>query len=88
MKTLLLTFLISGPLMTPASPNPKPTLETFPPCGYDEVYKATYYYQSPGGPECGLTYQYCYTSPPSPPKYHEGCRTSYYDEWYAQCYCP
>ena len=85
MKTLLLALLASGPLMTPASPDPKPTLESFPPCAYGEVYKATYYYQSQGGPECGLTYQYCYNSPP---RYHEGCTTSYYDLWYAQCYCP
>lgn len=84
MKTLLLAFLLSGPLMTPANPEPKTTG----PCGYNEVYKATYYYQSPGGTECGLTYQYCYTSPPSPPRYQEGCKTAYYDEWYAQCYCP
>ncbi len=85
MKTLLLAFLVSGPLMTPASPDLKTTDESFPPCGYNEVYRATYYYQSSSGPECGLTYQYCYASTP---KYHEGCTTSYYDVWYAQCYCP
>jgi hypothetical protein len=84
-KTLLLVFLLSGPLMTPASPNPKATSEDLPPCEYGEVYKATYYYQSLGGPECGLTYQYCYASNP---RYHEGCTTSYYDQSYAQCYCP
>jgi hypothetical protein len=86
MKTLLLAFLISGSLMTPANQVPQPTWETFPPCGTNQVYKAIYYYNSPGGSECGLTYQYCYVS--SPPRYHEGCTTAYYDEWYAQCYCP
>jgi hypothetical protein len=82
---LLLAFLLSSPLMTPANPDPKDS-KLFPPCGQNEVYKAIYYYSSPGGPQCGLTYQYCYVS--SPPRYHEGCKTPYYDEWYAQCYCP
>jgi hypothetical protein len=70
---------------SPPHPDPKLTWDSFPPCGANQVYKATYYYGSPGGAECGLTYQYCYISPPP---YHEGCTTSYYDEWYAQCYCP
>lgn len=82
MNSLLLAFLVSYSLMTPA--NPASTQKLFPPCSHNQVYKAIYYYQYPGGPECGLTYQYCYTSPP---RYHEGCTTSYYDEWYAQCYC-
>jgi len=82
MKLLLLAILL--PLVSLASPA-STTLESFPPCGYNEVYRATYYYQSPGGPECGLTYRYCYASTPP---YHEGCTTSYYDVWYAQCYCP
>jgi hypothetical protein len=85
MKILLLAFLASGPLLTPANTVPKPALKSFSACAADDVYKATYYYQSPGGPECGLTYQYCYTSPP---RYHEGCTTSYFDEWYASCSCP
>lgn len=84
MKSLLLAFLLSGPLTTPATPDPKLASE-FPPCGYNEVYRATYYYQYPGGPECGLRYQYCYASTPP---YQEGCTTSYYDVWYNQCYCP
>jgi hypothetical protein len=83
MKTLLLAFLIGSPFMTPPKPETKTSWDV--PCGYGEVYRATYYYQSPGGAECGLTYQYCYTSPPP---YHEGCTTSYYNQWYAQCYCP
>lgn len=82
MKALLLALLVSSPLMTPVNPEPK---TTWLPCETDQVYKAIYYYQYPGGPECGLTYQYCYVS--SPPRYHEGCTTSYYTEWYAQCYC-
>lgn len=73
-----------GPAAAIGAPVPDP--RTHLPCGTNEVYKATYYYQYPGGPECGLTYQYCYVS--SPPRYHEGCTTSYYDEWYADCYCP
>ena len=85
MNTLLLAVLLSSPLTTPASPDPSMTSKSWPPCGYNEVYKATYFYQSPGGPECGLTYQYCYASTP---RYHEGCTTSYYDVWYNQCYCP
>lgn len=86
MKPLLLAFLLGNPLATPVSPEPKAGgEESFPPCGYGEVYKATYYYQSSGGAECGLTYQYCYAS--NPP-YHEGCTTSYFDTWYNSCYCP
>lgn len=86
MKTLLLAFLLSGPFMTPAGQDPKMASENpwEVPCGYNEVYRATYYYQYPGGPECGLRYQYCYSTPP----YQEGCTTSYYDVWYAGCYCP
>jgi hypothetical protein len=86
MNALLLALLLSGPPKSPANPNPEPTWESFAPCGQNEVYHAIYYYQSPGGAECGLTYQYCYVS--SPPRYHEGCTTAYHDDWYAQCYCP
>jgi hypothetical protein len=86
MKTLLLTLLVSGSLVTPESPTPQPASEFLRPCEYGEVYRATSYYQYQGGPQCGTTYQYCYSS--NPP-YHEGCTTSYYDVWYpSQCYCP
>jgi hypothetical protein len=85
MNALLLAFLVSSSLTTPAIPAPKPTSDPFPPCAYGEVYRATYFHSSPGGPECGLTYRYCYNTPPP---YHEGCTTSYSDVWYAQCYCP
>lgn len=54
------------------------------PCGYNEVYRATYYYEYPGGPECGLTYMYCWGDVSS---YHEGCQTAYYDQWYNSCQC-
>jgi hypothetical protein len=84
LNSLFLALLISGSAMTPANPTPA-TNGFWPTCGYNEVYKATYYYNSPGGTECGLTYQYCYASTP---KYHEGCTTQYYDTWYAQCECP
>lgn len=83
MKTLLLACLLSSPLATPASLEPELISELHLPCGYDEVYRATYYYEYPGGPECGLKYQYC-----SKPPYQEGCTTPYYEVWYAQCYCP
>ena len=82
MKTLLLVLLASGPLMTPASPDPKPTAGFWPPCGYDEVYSAIYYYEYPGGPECGLSYIYCEHG-----RYHEGCATSYYSQSYFSCEC-
>lgn len=56
----------------------------WPTCGYNEVYRATYYYEYPGGPECGLTYMYCWGDVTS---YHEGCQTAYYDQWYNSCQC-
>lgn len=85
MKTLLLAFLISSPLRTPATPNLKTTVDgTFPLCAYGQVYRATYFRSSQNGPECGLTYMYCFNDPP---KYHEGCTTSYSTVWYAQCLC-
>lgn len=86
MKTLLLVFLASGPLMTPASPDPKMTsdYEFGRMCEYNEVYRATYYNQYPGGPECGLTYMYCWGDTYN---YHEGCTTSYYTRWYNDCQC-
>jgi hypothetical protein len=84
MNSLLVALLLSGPLVSPAA-LPNPELKSWGPCGQNDVYKATYFYQYPGGPECGLTFQYCYVS--SPPRYHEGCTTAYYDEWYNSCYC-
>lgn len=57
-----------------------------PPCGYNEVYKAVYFYESQNGPQCGMRYYYCYTT--SPPPYQEGCTTPYFWELYNGCYCP
>lgn len=51
-------------------------------CDPGQVYRAIYYYQYPGGPECGLKYQYCDGTPP----YYEGCRTAYYDQYFF-CEC-
>ena len=73
MKRLLLASLISGTAIFSLQP-PKALA--------DCVYKATYYFEYPGGPECGLTYQYCES-----PRYHEGCTTAYYEEDYF-CECP
>src|SRR5688500_1093886 len=71
MKMLFLAFLASGSLMTPATPpDPKPVM--WAPCGYNDFDRATYFWQSPGGPECGQTDQYCYTSPPSRPEVRRG----------------
>jgi hypothetical protein len=85
MKALLLVLLISSPLMTPATPVPRTISDgTFPLCAYGQVYRATYFRSSPSGPECGLTYMYCFNDVPS---YHEGCTTSYRSVWYAQCLC-
>lgn len=80
MKMLLLAVLASSPLMTPVSQEP----EMWPMCEYNQVYRATYYYQYPGGPECGIRYMYCWGDVRS---YQEGCQTSYYDVWYADCTC-
>jgi len=74
MKRLLLALLISGTAIVSLR---QPT-EALAAC----VHKATYYFEYPGGPECGLTYQYC-----NPPRYHEGCTTAYYEEYYF-CGCP
>lgn len=45
------------------------------------VHRAYWYYEYPGGPECGVTFIYCDDFP-----YHEGCKTQYYDV-YAGCGC-
>jgi hypothetical protein len=82
MKALLLVLLASGPLMTPANPDPKPANAFWPYCAYNQTYSATYYYEYPGGPQCGVTYTYCLHD-----GYHEGCTTGYYSEWYNQCEC-
>lgn len=54
-------------------------------CGYNEPYSSVTYYEYPGGPQCGFRYIYCYASTPP---YHEGCWTSYFDQWYNSCECP
>ena len=56
--------------------------EGFDMCDPGQVYRAIYYYEYPGGPECGLKYQYCDGTPP----YYEGCRTAYYDQYFF-CEC-
>jgi hypothetical protein len=45
MKALLLAFLVSGPFMTPATPDPKTTSNgPFPSCANGQVYSTTSYY--------------------------------------------
>ncbi len=78
----------AGSPTVPFAGTPQPIFLQGTPCRADQVYHATYYYQSSGGQQCGTTFQYCYLSPPSPPRYHEGCTTSYYTEYFAPCYCP
>ena len=79
MKKLLLALLLCATAIIAAGQ--APDLSAFDMCGPD-VYKGTYYFQYPGGPECGLTYQYCDGRPP----YHDGCTTSYYTQYY-YCEC-
>jgi hypothetical protein len=74
MKRLLFALLISGTSILAASQAPK--VEA------DCVYQRYYYYDAPGGTECGLTYVYCEAEP-----YHTGCKTPYY-HLYAGCACP
>jgi hypothetical protein len=80
MKRLLLVLLLSATAI--AAGKQTPELAAFDMCGSGQVYRAVYYYQYSGGPECGLTYQYC----DGTPRYHEGCTTSYYDQsFFCEC---
>jgi hypothetical protein len=79
MKRLLLALLLSATAITTVGQAPE--LAAFDMCG-PRVYRAIYYYQYSGGPECGLTYQYC----DGTPRYHEGCTTQYYDQYFF-CEC-
>lgn len=47
----------------------------------DCVHLRYYYYDVPGGTNCGLTYVFCNSI------YHQGCETPYYNV-YAGCACP
>lgn len=74
MKRLLLALLVSGTAIFAAG---RPS-----PASADCVQLRYYYYQYPGGPECGLTYVYCEREP-----VHSGCQTAYYNV-YGGCACP
>jgi hypothetical protein len=80
MKRLLLALLLSA--TTIAAVGQAPEVAAFDMCAYGQVYRAIYYYQYQGGPDCGLTYQYC----DGRPRYHEGCTTQYYDQaFFCEC---
>ena len=79
MRKLFLTLLLSAISVAAVGQQDPPILNM---CGPGQVYRAIYYYQYPGGPECGLTYQYC----DGTPRYHEGCTTAYYDQaFFCEC---
>jgi hypothetical protein len=80
MKRLFLVLLLSATAI--AAVGQAPEVTAFDMCGPGQVYRAIYYYKYPGGPECGLTYQYC----DGTPRYHEGCTTSYYEQYFV-CEC-
>lgn len=77
MKRLLLAVLLSATAIVATGKAPEAA--AFDMCGH-RVYRAIYYYQD--GVECGLTYQYC----DGTPRYHEGCTTSTYEQYFF-CEC-
>ncbi len=88
MKRLILAFLLSATAVATLGRAPHLAASICNPelgcyiCSPDQVWRAFYYRQSPGGPECGLKYFYCEGY-----SYHEGCTTSYYDTAIF-CGCP
>lgn len=79
MKALLLpAVLASAFFITPAA------AQLGPYCGYNEPFRITSYYQYPGGPECGVTQEFCEGDTYY---HHSGCSTSYYSVWYNSCLC-
>ena len=80
MKRLILALLLSATAI--ATVGRAPEAEAVYICSSGEVWRAFYYYQYPGGPECGLRYWYCEGT-----VYREGCTTSYYDTTIF-CGCP
>lgn len=74
MKRLFLVVLLCATTITAVGQGQESP--HFDMCESGQVYRAFYYYEYPGGPECGLTYQYC----DGTPRYHEGCTTQYYDQ--------
>ena len=80
MKRLLLVLLFGATVITAAGQ--APVASAFDMCASGQVYRAVYYYQYAGGPECGLTYQYC----DGTPRYHEGCTTQTYNQsFFCEC---
>jgi hypothetical protein len=82
MKRLFLALLLSTTAISAVGQVQEPPPPGFDMCEPGQVYRAFYYYQYPGGPECGLAYQYC----DGTPRYQEGCRTQYYQQ-YVFCEC-
>jgi hypothetical protein len=81
MKKLFLALLLSITAIAAVGRAPRAVAAGI--CSPGQVWRAYYFYEYPGGPYCGLTYQYC----EGPPRYHDGCTTAYY-ETDVYCGCP
>jgi hypothetical protein len=77
MKKLLLVLLVCGIAIMSGGQNQAVAAA-------DCVVWHYYYYDYPGGTNCGLMYVFC-----SGNIYQQGCQTQYYNEYYnTRCYCP
>lgn len=85
MNSLLLALVMSAATIAPMNQTPQLSVDPVVsqgPCSYNQLHMKVYYYEYPGGPNCGLAYLYC-----NKPRYHEGCTTEYVNE-YTYCWCP
>jgi hypothetical protein len=86
MNSLLLALVMNAAIVAPMNQTPQLSVDPVVPlgsqCSFNQVHRAEYYYEYPGGPYCGLRYIYC-----NKPSYSEGCRTSYFND-YEYCWCP
>lgn len=74
MKRLLLVLLVSGTAILAAGHPPVASA--------DCVHHRYFYYEYPGGPQCGYAWVFC-----EAPTHQVGCQTPYYT-YVAGCICP